>query len=243
MCTVSYFPISSNEFTLTSNRDVSKARMIATLPEKRTIYDRDFLAPIDKDANGTWIFTTPAGITACLLNGAFENHVANPPYRKSRGHIVLEILNFFSVQEFAEKVDLDAIEPFTLVLIESQNQLQSLYTLIWDGAQKHFEKLDATQPHIWASSTLYTQEQKAYVRKSYDKLVSGIEIENLEKELQSFHWCGIPKTNPEVIRIDNTTHHTVSTTQIVRQNEKVVMHYFDLIRNMESTLYLKNEFA
>jgi len=241
MCTVSYFPISTHEFVLTSNRDVPKVRALAAFPEIRSEHGKTFMAPIDQDAHGTWIFTTPSGITACLLNGAFEKHRYTPPYRKSRGHVVLDVLKYFSVNAFVENIVLESIEPFTLILIDSKEANQELYTLVWDGVEKHFKKHNPTQPHIWASSTLYTATQKKWVSNSFEEYSKKLHLKNLSNDLQSFHWCGMPKNDPKMIRINNNSHQTVSTTQVVRQNGKVVMHYFDLIQNLESTLHFRNE--
>jgi uncharacterized protein with NRDE domain len=49
--------------------------------------------PKDTDAGGTWIVMKENGDAAVLLNGAFINHTAEPPYRLSRGIILLDIFS------------------------------------------------------------------------------------------------------------------------------------------------------
>lgn len=118
MCTVTFVPTSTG-FILTSNRDEKNYR--PTLPpEIHVVNGKKLLFPKDEEAGGTWIATNNQHQTVCLLNGAFETHVKNPPYRKSRGLILLESFGYDSFAEFAENVDLENIEPFTLLLIEHQ---------------------------------------------------------------------------------------------------------------------------
>ena len=153
MCTVSYIP-QHNGFVLTSNRDENPNRK--TLTPQRIFLDNGEIinAPIDESNNGTWIATTNRNRVACLLNGAFVKHERQLPYRKSRGLIVLEAFSYDSFSHFVEEIDLDNIEPFTLILAEKDK----LQTLIWDGEKKYKENLDRSNNHLWSSSTLYDRE-------------------------------------------------------------------------------------
>ncbi len=79
-------------------------------------------------------------------------------------------------------IDLDNIEPFTLIILQEQN----LAEFRWDGTQKHFEILDASLPYIWSSATLYdakAQEKRKTIfqkfsrkRKQFPKKAFGIFI-------------------------------------------------------------------
>ena len=51
-------------------------------------------------------------------------------------------------------MDLDRIEPFTLILLEKEN----LYECRWDGNDKHYQQLKTHRPYIWSSVTLYEKE-------------------------------------------------------------------------------------
>ncbi|GBL36066.1 hypothetical protein EMGBS15_16610 [Filimonas sp.] len=92
MCTVTYLPVSSSSFILTHNRDEHHTRAIALLPEKKTMQDIEIIFPTDQQGGGTWIATSKE-FTLCLLNGGFEKHIPSPPYRHSRGLVILDFLS------------------------------------------------------------------------------------------------------------------------------------------------------
>lgn len=159
MCTVVFIP-GKNNFYLGSLRDESPKRARALAPEIYTECENTYMAPKDPMAGGTWIGVTNAGNAIVLLNGGFENHQRKNYYRKSRGLIVTELLaSAVPVVEWS-LIDMQDIEPFTLIVWSDNN----LFELVWDGTEKHRTRLDAELPHIWSSSTLYNAEAKA-VRK------------------------------------------------------------------------------
>lgn len=153
MCTVTYLPV-NNGFIITSNRDESVMRKPAEPPAVIKVEDTEVLFPRDGEAGGTWFATAKNGRTVCLLNGAFHPHKRQPPYRKSRGLVVLDFFAIETVGEFIKNYELDGIEPFTLVVAEYNR----LYELRWDGNQKYYKELDNAIPHIRSSATLYTEE-------------------------------------------------------------------------------------
>ena len=127
------------------------------------VFGKTLFFPKDPLAGGTWIVTDRERFTLCLLNGAFEAHKRTPPYRISRGQMVLEFFKHADVDEFLSSYDFQGIEPFTLVLIDSLEETQ-VTELIWDGEKPHIKKLDPTKAYIWSSATLYPKaiaEQRA----------------------------------------------------------------------------------
>lgn len=153
MCTVT-FHNNSKELVFTSTRDESRERPPALAPRKVT-YEHGFLYyPVDPQSEGTWFGVKSDGTVVVLLNGAEKKHIINPPYRKSRGLVLLDILRSLHIPEKWQSVSLLDIEPFTLVLYFRSK----LYQLRWDGKEKQRLVLDETQSHIWSSSTLYVDE-------------------------------------------------------------------------------------
>ena len=67
----------------------------------------------------------------------------------SNGNLVAELK-----EALGRNVDLEEIEPFTLVLFQEGN----LYQLRWNEIEKSTLNLDVNQKHIWSSSTLYPKE-------------------------------------------------------------------------------------
>ncbi len=153
MCTVSFIAVKDKVF-LTSNRDEHKSRPSAFAPVETLINDVKVVYPKDPKAGGTWFAVNEFGTVTVLLNGAFEYHKSTGNYRRSRGLIVLDIIGSKTPLSAIKTIDLNLIEPFTLVLFADGG----LFELRWDGQQKHLRQLDADTPYIWSSATLYTKE-------------------------------------------------------------------------------------
>ncbi len=150
MCTVTYIP-SGNHFFFTSNRDESADRPIATFPQRHEIKSKHLLFPTDPQGGGSWIAVHESGNTAVLLNGATKIHIPEPPYRKSRGLILLDVISDMSPVKAFSDLDFNMVEPFTIILFEKN----ILYSCIWDGIIKCIETIDRTEARIWSSVTLY----------------------------------------------------------------------------------------
>ena len=226
MCTVSFVPNSKDGFILTSNRDETTKRGIASSPQVIHRNEMEILCPVDPLASGSWIAASKDGGITCLLNGAFKPHIRKLPYRMSRGIVVLDSLNYRSAEQFAEQYSLDNIEPFTMVLVRL-NQGCELHELKWDGKKKYFSKLNTHQFHLWSSPTLYSQElmkQKEKTFKSKLEEVSEISPQALMEIHAEFlyeDWVKPP------VRVEEVA--TLSITAI-EENGEITMHYRDLVK-------------
>ncbi|MEX1384312.1 NRDE family protein, partial [Lutibacter sp.] len=132
MCTVTFLPLKNNGFILTSNRDETPFR--ETIPPKK--YEEDgveMVFPKDKLAGGTWIGTSSKNRLVCVLNGAFTKHKRATSYKKSRGIIAKEILKSDNLETYINALDLINIEPFTMVLVDWNNDNLDLFELVWDA--------------------------------------------------------------------------------------------------------------
>jgi uncharacterized protein with NRDE domain len=160
MCTVIFLP-NNGQYCFASLRDESPKRQQALQPAIYTHNNVEIIAPLDGQAGGTWVGANAFGNIVILLNGAFENHIRASNYRLSRGLFVRSLLLEEVPVTAWQTMDLQNIEPFTLVVW----QQQQLFELVWDGQQKHSQQLAITKPHIWSSSTLYDtiakQQRKA----------------------------------------------------------------------------------
>lgn len=156
MCTVTFLPTGTSTYLLTSNRDESPKRAAAP-PAHEFVGEHELYFPKDPLSGGTWIATDKKRFTLCLLNGAFEKHKHRPPYRLSRGTMVLEFFKSYDPFRFRDYYDFEGIEPFTLIIVDTQNTTR-IFELRWDEKELSFKELDADAPHIWSSSTLYPQE-------------------------------------------------------------------------------------
>ncbi len=172
MCTLSYYPLSTGSFLLTSNRDESIKRAKASLPQIRDFGFIKVLMPVDGERGGSWLGVNNNGRTACLLNGAFGPHKPRPPYRKSRGLILTDALRYPDLDDFLENYSLQGIEPFTLVLAELNTKMR-LIVMRWDGVQRHLETADPAKAHLWSSAMLYPEIVRDASALRYSEMISS----------------------------------------------------------------------
>jgi hypothetical protein len=159
----------ANSIVLTSNRDEQRVRPNSLPPEIISTKNRKSILARDAQAKGTWLLTDNVGRTAVLLNGAFECHTPTPPYRESRGII---LMNLFQEENFKSAFlfyNLENIEPFQVVYLDQTEAFQC----VWDGTQKHVFQIDLSTPNVFFSPTLYQREQqelkKNHFLKSFDQ--------------------------------------------------------------------------
>lgn len=230
MCTVTYFPL-KNKFVLTSNRDEKPNRSAQEIHREKGVF-----YPKDATKNGTWFAVSEYGNAIILLNGAFENHSVKKEFRKSRGLIVLDLIAEEDIFKSIKLIDLENIEPFTLVIFQ-ENQLAEFR---WDGTEKHFKMLDNNRPYIWSSATLYdatAQEKRKEIFKEFlqNETISEANI------LDFHHQKTDDLENGITIKRQNTIQ-TISTTQVIIADEIALKHYDRLnLSSKTEKIFLKNE--
>ncbi|WP_338812307.1 NRDE family protein [Bernardetia sp. Wsw4-3y2] len=243
MCTLTFVPLENNNFLLTSSRDEQKTRKNSELPSFTKLNNKQILRPVDGDAGGSWIGITQTGRTLCLLNGAFQKHVRNTPYRKSRGIILMELLAMDSENEI-ENYNFDKIESFTLIWIEKKNNAVSLTEYRWvEEENKLYKKnVDTKYAYIWSSATLYTSEIAEKREEWFEEwtefyLKKGQKIDTISQILWHFHVKGGEKQNAtprEQILMQDPHGGTVSLTQIISYfnskstKDKLTMKHYNL---------------
>ena len=221
MCTVTYLPINKDEFILTSNRDVPYAREKALEPKKYIESGVELYYPKDGKGGGSWIGSSAKNRSLCVLNGGFVNHISKPDYRKSRGKVVIELLKCEDIENGLNKINLTDIEPFTLIIIDWNDQL-ILIEFVWNG-EKNYKELLTQKPHIWSSSTLYTDEIKK-MRKNWFTEWQKKNNFSSENILKFHHEAGIgDKKNNVLMKRQKVG--TVSITSIIKKGNQVSMIY------------------
>ena len=227
MCTVS-FVNANGKIILTSNRDEQVERP-ALEPRSYRIGNKNIFFPKDTKAGGTWFAVAENGNAIVLLNGASEGHEWKPPYRKSRGLIVLDLISAdFPISEW-ETIDLVNIEPFTLVLYEKQK----LYQLRWNGLDKESLELNPAHNYIWSSSTLYPQNIRE-TRTHWFEQFLDTKPEVNESEMFNFHRYTEDANHENGLVINrNGFLKTLSITQTVIENGRVNLVHHDLLGQQE----------
>lgn len=229
MCTVTYLPLSKHSFILTSNRDENPLR-IALPPAKYLHYGQSIYYPKDPQAGGTWIASSEKNFTLCLLNGAFKKHQHLPPYRISRGIMLLDFFKYNDAEKFAAEYNFIGIEPFTLLLIGNSVPI-IFYELRWDGLQVHLRKVDVTQPEIWSSAMLYPDDVINQRRQWFAEWLANHNNYTTDT-IFKFHRFGgnDDEANKLVMNRENKVR-TVSITMINQSDQKHSMLYNDLLQN------------
>ncbi|RXP64611.1 hypothetical protein EC396_01170 [Lutibacter sp. HS1-25] len=223
MCTVTFLPLPNNNFILTSNRDEQKER--ETIQPKKYVEDGvEMIFPKDKIAGGTWIGTSSKNRLVCLLNGAFKKHVKKENYLKSRGVLVKEIMKTENLLKHVEKLDLNKVEPFTMVIVD-WNEGLNLYQLVWDENEKHFSKLK-NEPKIWSSSTLYSDEMKTIRQQWFQQWLAENKFSS--EGILAFHHSEIGDKEQAVF-MKRSYVETVSITSVKKENNTIEMLYEDIV--------------
>jgi Transport and Golgi organisation 2 len=234
MCTVSFIPLQNKVF-IAHNRDEKSNRTKAVAPAEYIVNGYTLLFPRDSAAGGTWIACNKNnGSAAVLLNGAFEKHVHQPQYRKSRGLAFLDILAANDLYLSYCKVDLAGIEPFTVILWNNH----TLYECRWDGTQKHIIKPDASTPHSWSSVTLYDEAIISKRETWFRNWQQVHPVPSIDEVIQ-FHLSGGDGDPHNDLRMNrNGDLLTVSITAMEISEDKSIMKYLDLQANTGATAEL-----
>ncbi|MCI4442504.1 MAG: NRDE family protein [Lentimicrobium sp.] len=228
MCTVS-FVASNGKIIITSNRDEKVIRPSAIEPKNYSINNKNIIFPKDPKAGGTWFAVDESGTILVLLNGANEKHKVTLPYRKSRGLIVLDVISSLSPKDFWQEINLENIEPFTLVLFQNNE----LFQLRWNGINKESIVLDTEKNHVWSSVTLYPAAIRENRTNWFHSFLDSNAILS-ESEMLHFH-RHTEKDNPEngLVINRNDELKTLSITQSVIEMNKVAILHYDLIANKD----------
>jgi hypothetical protein len=223
MCTVTFIPL-KHGILLTSNRDEKDLRAAAVYPDVYEFSTGNIIFPKDADAGGTWIAVHQNGNAIVLLNGGLVTHIPAPPYRKSRGLIVLDLIDRNEPYQAFTRLDLENIEPFTSIIWEHG----ILYECRWDGTMKHTKKPDPSVPHIWSSVTLYTPEVIAK-REGWFRNWLAKNQSPSQDDILSFHqFTGDGDTNNDLLMNRNNETFTVSITSVNLERSSAGVCYLDL---------------
>lgn len=224
MCTVSFIPVKDHVY-ITSNRDEKKSRGPAIAPASYHINGQELVFPKDTAAGGSWIAMLKNGNAAVLLNGGFKKHIAEPPYRKSRGLIFLDIITTdIPVKNFTN-IELDNIEPFTLIIWEDKN----LFECRWDGKEKYCIPLKNYRPYIWSSSTLYNKETVKKRESWFAGFLNEHPAPGMDDILHFHQFTGDGDKYNDLYMNRDGNLQTVSVTGINLTAKESTMQHIDLI--------------
>ncbi len=210
---------------LTSNRDEAPERSPQNLTRLQAAA-QTLCFPRDEGAGGTWIAMSDAGRVVCVLNGAFEKHRHRPPYRRSRGLMVLDSFHFAKAEDFFAHYTFEGMEPFTLIMADGG----CLWEARWDEQRLHLRTLDPAGRYLWSSVTLYDAHWRQR-RQQWFRDWLATHPEPGPEAILHFHrhggepdpWNGLVMNRHDLVR-------TVSIQQLVCAPPRLAMTYHDLLR-------------
>lgn len=223
MCTVSFVRV-KEDLIITSSRDEKTSRKTAVLPQVYSYKEQKLFFPKDSNAGGTWIVIKENGDAAVLLNGAATPHVYEPPYRLSRGIVLLDIIAEEKPSAAFMDTDLQGIEPFTLVLVENN----CLYESRWDGRERSCKQLNIHKSHIWSSVTLYHEFDRMQREQWFTGFLNSYPLPTQEDILNFHRAGGNGNMFNDRLLIRGETYKTVSITSLLLTKEHGHIKYLDL---------------
>lgn len=223
MCTVTFVPSGKERF-ITSNRDEKQWRPSAIEPAIAAFPSGNILFPKDPHGGGTWIAAHENGNAIVFLNGGFVAHTPQPPYRKSRGLILLDLLDSISPVNSFTAINLNNIEPFTAVIWEDE----LLFECRWDGKRKHCTDLNAGKPHIWSSVTLYEESVCSKRQQWFGQWLQKHPVPSGDNIIHFHRFTGDGDQHNDLLMNRAGKVATVSITQLQIHSEQTTMQYLDL---------------
>lgn len=235
MCTVTFIPF-KDTFFITSNRDESPGRNAKGLfsyhiPGKNVIH-----YPLDEESGGSWIAMSYTGKVTCLLNGAFESFIPVPPYRQSRGLVVIDAILESDIQSFIDNYPLEGIAPFTLLIYEKERFVQ----LVWDGKARHVSPLSNTIPQIWSSVTLYPPEVRSWRKTLFDNWIMETSEYNRDAII-TFHQIANGDPENDFVMNRNNIVKTLSITNVELKQDSGSMLHLALDKGRREEILVKYE--
>src|SRR4030095_12449485 len=189
------------------------------------------LFPKDGDAGGTWVALHNNGNAIVFLNGGTVKHTPSPPYRKSRGLILLDLIDSSTTYNSFVAIKLNNIEPFTAIIWDDNH----LFECRWDGKQKHSLQLDEQQPHIWSSVTLYDDKMIRKREKWFQDWLKK-HAEPKQEDIMHFHlFSGDGDSHTDIRMNREGKIFTVSVTSLLIGKDSGTLQYHDLKNNRHST--------
>jgi len=223
MCTVTFIPV-NNKIIITSNRDEKHWRMPAIAPVPYEMGTGKILFPKDADAGGTWIAVHENGNVVVFLNGGLIKHEPKPPYKKSRGLVLIDMIDHESPHHYFLVCDLENIEPFTAIIFDDGQ----LFECRWDGKMKYDIELSAHEAHIWSSVTLYDESVIKKRKKWFGEWLKQNPLLS-QKDILDFHqFTGDGDKHNDLLMNRDGQVFTVSITSIEINEHAALMQYVDI---------------
>jgi hypothetical protein len=236
MCTATFYPTADGKFIFTSSRDEKLTRQPSTRIDRIERNGITVICPVDADAGGTWLAANDKGEIWCLLNGAFEKHTYSPPYKKSRGLLLLDAALSQEADNWKSLENLEGMEPFTLLKIRA-GTIYNPQVFRWNGRELVEQPAQLLRPQIWSSATLYTPniiKQREEKWEAYTRQVNKPNASNI----LNYHKDKV-ETCMASLLLKNATHKTVSISQLEISASGINWYYTEFLSGLNEFIEFK----
>jgi uncharacterized protein with NRDE domain len=233
MCTITFIPFSPQKYVLVNIRDENISRKRALFPFTKTVREESWVYPQDAEAGGSWLAFLDSGKINMLINGAFEIYKRKPPYRKSRGLVLLDSLSHKSILNYESKDNLKNIEPFTIISFSNLLK-KEIEEFRWDGNKGYSTTLKSESPHLWSSTYIYAPELHQKKVEAFNLWLKK-EKEFTEKSILKFH-----KSKESNFLLNKNDFLSVSITyiEVDHEEEWIKVVYEDISQKISQRLIL-----
>lgn len=226
MCTVSWHHRQGG-FKLFFNRDEQRSRARADAPEARLAPNgTPFLAPLDPDGGGTWIFLNAAGVCAVLLNTYGGDGTERSGVPRSRGLLLADLTVARDRNDLAarlgEAVWQHPYHPCLILAIDAHGAVLRE----WTGGALRAHPLPRS--NVLATSSV-NPAGVAATRKDRFAQIMGRSSGREEDKALAFHFLHDPSAPAESPLMARTDARTVSVTGTeVEGRGRAHMHYREI---------------
>ena len=217
MCTVSW-SIHDKGYDLFFNRDESRQRVAALPPSlHQSEAGTRYLAPIDPQGGGSWIFVNQHGLTACVLNH-YAADTRDSAVSTSRGQLLLSLTDCRTTEAVSEKISLLlSAKPYRPCFILTLTH-NSITIHCWSGEQ--LTRLPTPDRRMLTTSSFKTNEVLARREEEFDTLP-----DKTPSTLLKFHLSGNSTPTACTVRMSRPDARTVSCTRVSFGKEATSMTY------------------
>ncbi len=220
MCTLTLFKCDDG-YHVYMNRDERHDRTPEQPPQTlRQKYDVS--GPQDPVSAGTWIAFNKNGYWGCMLNGYYEDASQTPVPKKSRGQILVELLNHENPIEQAEKLNASDYLSFRLVI----GSLNEHKLFIWTG--KEYKESEFLSQHnekaFFLSSSSWEQGDVTQIRKDMFENWIKNTSEDEYKKTPDFHYSTAPSLEQAPMMLRSYSGTKSITSMHITAHERAMKH-------------------
>lgn len=222
MCSISW-QTHPQGYDLFFNRDEQRDRPTAEPPKLfRDSAGMAYLAPIDPQGGGTWIFLNAHGLTAAVLN-AYE--VDSPPDLKnpaSRGQLLRSLSHCADADAFQAELSIrlhqNAYPPCYLFALDRQHT-----TGLWLWTGERLETLPAPSMNFFTTSGFRSAEVRARREQAFEQTLG--KPPHAPDALEAFHLDAKSHLTAFDIRMSRPDARSVSYTRVRLREDYGSMNY------------------